>query len=543
MTISKLKTFGAAALACVLGSGGARTLAYEFGGIRGTGELAGAAPDSQDRQTALPGPARVDDAKKSGTKAEVLQEALRTVSAEEKATSYVSVYVLIAIAKAQAKIGERVAASATLEYALLVAEALEPKRAAYALGAVAYAHWEVGDRQAIPEILRRAREAARRIDDTGERVRALGGVGEAQAWSGDSVAALETVGEMREIASAVTRENDRSFLLMHVVDLQASAGDFEGAFRNADLAPNDQARGAFLDRIASMAGSANHYFLQPPRELTTDQRAERLKLLHRILEASRNPSNKVVIAFGDLGETEEALRLARRRGEGKIPGNQGDLTAMPWVLTRIATAQAKFGHPDAAKKTFGEALDLIRPRPELKDRLEMVASGQAEAGDVEGALRTVDLIPIGNTVSKSRVLMEIAEIQSDRGDRANAAKTLRLALEDARLCLAHPPLGKPGTLGANPEYWRTESLRAIAQVQARLGDFNAALATAREMPQGPPWRGAAIGEIAKEQARSGKVTEVMAWVKRLDQPEDRVSALRGLAEGIAAGSTIRPGSK
>jgi tetratricopeptide (TPR) repeat protein len=213
---------------------------------------------------------------------------------------------------------------------------------------------------------------------------------------------------------------------------------------------------------------------------------------------------------------------------------------MPWVLTRIATAQARFGHADLARKTLGEALDLIRPRPELKDRLELVASGQAEAGDVEEALKTVDLVP---TARKSRILMKIAEIQSDHGDGASAAKTLRLALEDARFCLAHPPLGKPGTLGAKPEYWRTESLRAIAQVQARLGDFNAALATAREMPQGPPLRGAALGEIAKEQARSGKVTEVMAWVKRLDQPEDRVSALRGLAEGIASGSTIRPESK
>ena len=343
--------------------------------------------------------------------------------------------------------------------------ALDPKRAAQGLAAIAYAQWEMGDRGAITKTLRRAWDLAHRIEETHDRVGILGHVGEAQAWTGDPQAALETAREMREIAEAEPRENDRFFLSLPVVELLTKAGDFDTAFRLAELAPQNT-RGVYLDRIATTASSPNHYVSQPPREFTDAQRAERLVVLRRILKVTEHPSIDVVIALGDLGETEEAWRLARRRGEGEI-----EPTALPWVLTRIAIAQARFGHPDVAKKTLEEALGLIRRRPEISDRLGQVAGGQAIAGDFEGALKSVGSMPTGH---KGRYLIGIADAQAEHGDRVKAAKALRLALDDARACLANPPPGKPGTLGADPEYWRANSLHLIATAQAKLGDFSSA---------------------------------------------------------------------
>ncbi len=68
-------------------------------------------------------------------------------------------------------------------------------------------------------------------------------------------------------------------------------------------------------------------------------------------------------------------------------------------------------------------------------------------------------------------------------------------MDDAKLCLTQPPKGKPGTTGANPEYWKAESLVSIATCKANLGEYNSALATTKEMPINE--RGRALFEIAK----------------------------------------------
>jgi hypothetical protein len=119
-------------------------------------------------------------------------------------------------------------------------------------------------------------------------------------------------------------------------------------------------------------------------------------------------------------------------------------------------------------------------------------------------------------------------------------------LNDARTALSSPPTGKPGTVGADPKYWKATTLDQVATVQAKLGDFPAALSSALEMPEKSRWgprRAHALSVIAKEQALSGKVEEALEWVKHLDQPGDRVSALRGLAEGLAPAKSTDKNTK
>src|SRR5262249_48119402 len=190
-----------------------------------------------------------------------------------------------------------------------------------------------------------------------------------QSWTGDIGAARETIGRMREIIQASSERNN-FLILMRVVQLQAMVGDYDDAFGLVDSVASDYEKASLLGRIAETASSANHYFLQPPRELTAAQKQARLRVVDRILEASRNPSIYVAIALGDLGETDEALRLAQRSHDAEVQQRRGDRTAMPWILTRIGIAQAKAGHPDDARKTFHRALDLIQGHPELKSRLE-----------------------------------------------------------------------------------------------------------------------------------------------------------------------------
>lgn len=519
--MTKIKTTTAILVAVGAMFVGLGAIARHMGGATLAASV-GDEPRAGDRPEAAASPAAA---------ARLLREAFAVVSAVEDAPS--RVYTLIAIAKAQANLGERATALATLEFAAPVAETLKPGDRAIALGAVAYAHWEAGDRAAIPELLRRASDDADHVDDVNAKLGVLNGVGTAQSWTGDVASARETVRRMRGIVEAAPPRESRFLSLMHVVELQAMIGDFDDAFAVVDSFSTNHEKDTLLGWIAAVAASANHYFLQPPRELTPDQKATRLEVVRRIVRDRPSPPVEVAMALADLGQTDEALRLIRPPQDASGRRTRGD-TTMPWVLTRIGIAQAKSGQAAAARKTFQEALDGISA-PDTSSRLQLLASGQASSGDVEGALRTARLI---EPWWGGRTLIQIADAQSSRGDRAGATETLRRALEHARTCLARPPQGKPGTLGANSVFWRSRALMEIAMAQAKLGDFPAALEAAKQIPtpdrRGEAVRGEALSEVAKAQARSGKAEEAWAWVTRLEAPNDRTCAIRGLAEGIAA---------
>ncbi|WP_406694790.1 sigma-70 family RNA polymerase sigma factor [Singulisphaera sp. Ch08] len=458
---------------------------------------------------------------------ELLREAFRIVTENVDAPN---IFALIAIAKAQARVGERAAAVATLDYATEVGDKLKPRDRAIALGAIAYAHWESGNRKAIPLILQRAGDSANRVENEHEKLGILLSVGTAQSWTGDTGAARGLVRRMREIVDH-SMEPSQFFNRLQVVELQAMVGDYDDALRVVDSV-SDAEKSELLGRIADVVGSANHYFLQPPRELTPTEKETRLQVIRRILNAYPKPSIYVAIALADLGEPDEALRIVQGLHDEEIRKRRGDPTAMPWILTRIGSAQAKTGHMDAAKKTFQKAFDLIQGRSELKSRLGQVASAQATSGDFEGALQTAMTIEPGQ---RTRELISISELQASAGAQSPSKETLRRALEDARFCLAHPPQGKPGSLGANPEFWKSSALLEITRIQARLGDFDAALIAAREVAANR--RAPALRELALEQTRAGKVEEVWAWALKLDLPADRSWALAGLAEGLAIEET------
>jgi hypothetical protein len=161
--------------------------------------------------------------------------------------------------------------------------------------------------------------------------------------------------------------------------------------------------------------------------------------------------------------------------------------------------------------------------------MQFVVGGQALSGDLAGALLTAKTL---DPALSSRILISIAELQANHGDQAGSEKTLRGALEDATTCLTRPPQGKPGTLGANPEFMKSRALMDITTIEAKLSNFDAALETAREMPANP--RGGALSAIAKEQARRGRAEEAWAWITKLKEPGERSFAIRGLADGIAA---------
>lgn len=486
----------------------------------------------------------------------VLRDAFRILNARPGPPD---VRTLVAIARAQARLGDRAAALATLERASEAADGLPRDSrtgrtsAPYRIGrtdalvAIAYGHAEAGDPQPIPAILRRARADADRAGDENEVFLALKRIGDAQAWTGDQPAARETARTMLErMAKDPSIRN--SVTLMRVADLLALAGDLDGALGVADSVERGDEKREILAGIATPIGSALPSWFDPPRDrMTVAQRTLRLQVLRRILRDYENPPLEVAIALTELGQGTEALPLIERLRETQLRRVPPNPIVDDLSLARIASALAKAGQREAARKTFADALDRIRDVPGRDSRFEQFAYEQANSGEFEGALRTATMI---TPTLRARIRIRIAGLQAKAGERADAKTTYRLALEDARACLADPPKGRPQTLSGFPEYWKARSLSEIATIQAGLGEFATALATLLEItttPQTPEpvkhivlesMRWEVWFAIAREQAGAGKGNEVLTWAFQLENPERLGWALRGLAEGIVDDRTV-----
>lgn len=137
----------------------------------------------------------------------------------------------------------------------------------------------------------------------------------------------------------------------------------------------------------------------------------------------------------DLNEARKILVEARQAAEGITDVSETVNTPPPYFSTAvsdkirlfndIAIAQVMAGDLDEARITFQKAHQIIKAihNDIVKiDNLGGVASAQALAGDVPGALQTIDLI-----MEKDRAvypLINIAEAQVTAGDQAGARKTL-----------------------------------------------------------------------------------------------------------------------
>jgi RNA polymerase sigma factor (sigma-70 family) len=456
---------------------------------------------------------------------QILQEAAQMAQAAPDAAS--RTYALVEIAKARARAGDKEGAVQSARQAAAAALTLDPKGQGWALPAVAWARAAAGDREGALNVLLLAKKSAAGIGSVGERMVVVQIVARSQADLGGRDAAMATIQGMSETALAVpARGTERVACLKEVVSALAYAGDFDAAFRFVDAAGADghHAQGQLLGAMASAAASDSAFYLGPRKSIGPEEGKARLRVLERIVGmvepfefAEEKPYFELTIASARLGDVEGALRLARRFGKGpmKYP-HTIDQTATPLILAAIGSYQGKGGHLERARETFREALDLIRRDPKLSMRLGQVAWGQGTAGDLAGALKTLEAVDSRQRIQE---LTEIADQRQETGDREGARASLRAALAEAEFLRREPDAQS-----------KDDDLARLTALRAKLGDLPAAVEAFRSITQENE-RGWAARDIAEARARAGDAEGALAWALTLEPPTVRVWALRGLAMG------------
>jgi tetratricopeptide (TPR) repeat protein len=455
---------------------------------------------------------------------------------------------LTEIARAQICAGDEEGAVATARRASELAVTLQRlSERFYALIEIGRVRVQAGDRAGGRDDIRSAKAAVVGGVDAGDRLGVLREIAVAQARSGDRQAVDSTLREMNQAILATPAGEGRFGLFSELVAAQAAVGDFDGAFRNLESAGEVELhKGALLGLIAKQVGTPAHPDLKAGEAVAPEERQARRRALARIakeaesIEQDENrPDVPVALAMAEVGECNEALRIARRffkRTAGR--STPIDPTPEPFVLSKIAVAQGKAGRLGDAHETFREALEkcgpLIANGP--GHSLDEIALDQVAAGDFAGALKTLDAGPIH---SPSHVLTALAQAQARIGDASGSRTSyLRAIRELYRLRLdvpppPTPPAGAPPSLGTAHHRRDDNLLARLAAIQASSGDLKGALRTLDTINNDEP-RAVAVREIARARASAGDAEGTFSWALTLNPSGLRLAALEGLAMGISS---------
>ena len=237
-------------------------------------------------------------------------------------------------------------------------------------------------------------ETAQTIDDADERSNAFVLVAEAQSEAGDLPGARESLSRATVAAAAIEHLADhdnpaQARALIDIARAQAVMGDETGALR-------------ILSRALASADR-----LEKP-----DQRAA---VLSEISDSQR--------LAGDEDGARDSLSLSLAATD-QIESEDSKFS----VLTAIARAQASSGALHIAAEIVnkvGEIYERIGPAIDYSSDFDLadVAAAQIEAGDIEGALRTAQLIGDKEDFGRALVLADIAYELAAAGDVAAAFAT------------------------------------------------------------------------------------------------------------------------
>ena len=397
---------------------------------------------------------------------------------------------LVDIAKVQARAGDAQGVTATFSEALLIArnlrtissgEAKDVESSALKLVLIAEAQMEAGDVQGATRSFSEALSGARGIEKGEKRDDVLAEIAEAQVRAGDLQSALSTA---RQMASRSTRAK-----------VQAKAGEVQRALSTARSIHDDDYRGSgFVYRDSALATIA-------------------------LVQATR----------GDIQGALSTARSLRLR------------TSSVDALVAIASVQWKAGDVQGATRIFSEAVatlhDYHDDDDDLADALAKIAEVQARAGDVQGATRTFsEAVAAGWVYSFNfQEPLAIAEAQLKAGDIDGAVRTVTETLTIVQ--------------GLDKEWWvgkyRPRWLAGIAVVQAKTGDSEGALSTARSIQDdedggyGQRSRWDALVDIAEAQAKTGDSEGALSTARSIDSGYGQSRALVAIAAAQATRGNVQ----
>jgi len=149
------------------------------------------------------------------------------------------------------------------------------------------------------------------------------------------------------------------------------------------------------------------------------------------------------------------------------------------------------------------------------EALREIAALQVMAGDVEGAFKTVAVIP-ATSIGKAQALRDMAAALANRGDVTGALRTAASITRD-------------------DEFTQSWALRDIAVAQAAIGDIQGGLQTVAMIQDAVIdhfLRGAATRRVLTAQVRQGHAEAALEWAEQQMSPVLKAFGLLGVGEGI-----------
>jgi len=428
----------------------------------------------------------------------------------------------------------------TLQEAVTSAPDLKDARSkARMFMAVAAARAQAGERESARSAFQKAVHAADAIEDLSQKVYALGEIAVAQIDSNEQAAALATIRHASELAETIGHEFLQNTARMWIVRTYARAGNVDAAIRMAGDLP--ESNGFRAQALANVLEGLEH-----------SQRPKMKEVLPKLLQKAASivdPQHQAICLQGiaevlaDTGDIEGTLKIADAIEKASVQfalkyhlATYIGVSELR-VLSALAKAQVKAGDREAAVDTFDKAVNLAEALPAERepvrsDHLGRLARERADAGDITGAIKTVNGIVY--EYFKATSLMGIANAQATAGERDQARASFRQAIATANEIKIHDALReRAGSFYFNA----SECLRTIAFVQAKAGFAAEAVETAETIAD-PKWKNGALAQIAMAMAKRGDIKPAVQLLDKIDDESARAQALEDVAEGQAAAGDI-----
>lgn len=350
------------------------------------------------------------------------------------------------------------------------------------------------------QLLAQAEQAAEKIQSKEDKVKVLEDIARAKAHAGDYDGA-------RLIARALGTNGSKAKILQEMAVQQALGGD-------VDLA---------IQTVGGIAGGGDkvHAYSEISEKLSeAHENASALSVLQRAVDVNNVDDKDAIIALMRIGHAmakagiPEATSNMATKSKEKGP-IWNDINA-----TLLVVAKAYNHDMPGARAKFA-----VLHEPMFK-ALALYAMGEAQSsfGDKKGAAATYkELIPACQVAAQpEKMILEVAHLQHQNGDDADAEATIASLIETART------KGKDDLLGD------------IADLQARDGNLQGAQKTLA-LIKTPSALGVAWQGIAFAKAKAGDVPGALAVAPKDADPYGQSEVLLGAARGIL--EALKPNSK
>ena len=448
----------------------------------------------------------------------VLDNAQEAATPEEKDDHF---FALIDLTEAFHENKDQVAAQALVLKAVQALEKAEdlPRKAIF-LAKIGKFRARIGHREGSKATFLAAIKAVE-AEDIQRKVLDLQIIAELQNEAGDRDGAEETIREACRSQGAFGNKDSLIGGWAFLIISQGKIGGAEECLRMIeDAAPGHPPEPRLLGQILHGIGNGD----RDPNRLEAERRA--LDRILRMAKAAKPGAEKsqligqIAVAEGHLGNFDEAIRLTN--------GLDDEFGAPEKIRTWVAIAplKARAGDKAGARALLRETYAALGGAngPEASWILSEIAEAQIVAEDLEGAARTIDDMR-ADDVSRCLALAGLAKALARAGKRADARATC-LKCTELLNTLGHD---EPDILGGLSE--RMER-GAVTVAWVAIGDIDAALKILGKFPAG--WdKDEALRAATLNRSEAGDVTEALRFSRMIADEDLKSYTLAGIAQAQA----------